>query len=110
MNKFFGDSSHAHALGGVIEPLPVVGWPKQEYLTFLVFVGFHAFKNRLSVVQRRRDGAQRQIAVGYDAGVLPLAVAVLGNKHVVGDVPAENEVVEVNLLQARLRRRLNVNL
>jgi hypothetical protein len=41
---------------------------------------------------------------------VPLAFTVFDDKHMVGDIPSKNEVVEINLLQAGLCRLLNLYL
>ena len=72
---------HAHALQRFGEALVMFVHTEDVYGAVLHRKGFHAFKHSLPVMQAQRQRAHRQVMKGCYLCVLPLAVFVLGNEH-----------------------------
>jgi len=56
-------------------------------------VSFEAFEEGLAVVQGRGGGGEFHRAEGDDARILPFAIGVVGDEHVVAVVGAEGGVL-----------------
>src|SRR5690606_30277533 len=82
------------------QSFPVVIRTKNGYLSFLISIGFYAFKNGLSVMKKSSSGAKTQIAVGDDLRCVPVPFFIVGNKHVVGIELSKLKIVGIHLLDS----------
>ena len=88
----------AHALVGAVEALGVHVRTEEVDPAVRGAVGLHTLKHHLGVVEHAGGGVQADGAIGDDPAVVPaLALVVVHNEHVVGEVLAKAQVGLVRL-------------
>src|SRR4029077_5197053 len=92
---------HAHALGR--QGKPFIMLIRAEYIDspILHAKSFHAFKNRLPIMQGQRGWAERKVPKWNNAHSLPIIIYIITNQHVVGLIFSEFQFIPVNFLYAR---------
>ena len=89
---------NAHTLVGAVETLGVHVGTEEVDLAVGGAVGLHALEHHLGVVENAAGGIQADGAVGDDLAVVPaLALVVVHDEHVVGEVLAKAQVALIRL-------------
>ena len=96
--QLFVHEGDAHTLVGAVETLGVHVGTEEVDLAVGGAVGLHALKHHLGVVEDAAGGVQADGAVGNDLAVVPaLALVVVHDEHVVGEVLAKAQIALIRL-------------
>ena len=102
----FAPSTPTKAIGAVVHPLAVPVEAEEPDLVVGAAERLEAVEHLLGVVEHRRGGVERERPVRNDARIEPAALALpVGDRHVVGERPPEDELA---VLRTRLARRREV--
>ena len=98
-----GDLRDAQTVGRILEALCVALRAEQLHGVVRGAVSLHALKDLLCVVEHDSGRVQRERSIGDDAGIVPaLALGIVHNEHMVGELLAEAELRLVLRLLLRM--------
>ena len=90
--KIGGNFGHGETSGGTIHARVIVHGTEGGDAAVGGAMGFETFKEGLAVVEGGERGGEGHVGEGNDAGVVPGAVAIVGDEHVIGVIGAEGGV------------------